>query len=1259
MALHSDDFARTVATGWGTSSDGDTYSIAPVQFTPSVSPGAAVMTGTTAVGHALHSSASIADGEILIKWKISNTNNYAGVICRYYDTANFIRIVRTAATTVLIQKCVANSFTTIATITIGSTSTNTDYWMRARWVGTIYKVRCWADGAGEPSTWTGTGVDSATLYPYSTGQFGCEVYCSGNSRSITFGSFAADTAANTQTTPATGALSQTASRTVTTNAALSAVGTARTVTTTGALSAVGTGRTVPTTSALEALGTAKTVPATGAVFTTSSNTVPVDGAVLATSTNTVPADASLTAAGTGLRTVPSDGALEAVGTGRTVTTDGALSLEGVERTVTTDGALLQTSANTIPADGSVSGVWRTVPVDAAVLATTSRTATADGAVLAATSRTIASTTASVLATTSRTVSTTAALSAVGASRTVTASAALERAYYVSTTGSNGADGNTPATAWLTLAYAAANMTAKSTVYVLDGTYTMSANSAQAHITVSGTGETTRTTFRALNIGGAKIVNNISANNTNNNDSAIFANGDFIDIIGFDISGANGRIGILAYGKNGSGSGSPAGSYNRVMQCYVHDLGQSVNKNYNVFGIYSGQYSTETGYMGGYNEVSRCVCINIGQTDNVGSHSIYMTTPYGVCQNNLVGVCPGFGINIFHFPHHMTVSGNLVFSCGSNNTTPHQGGGIYLSSSSTGTAEYCDYCTVTNNIIRDCVGYAGLYGYLTTTANNTYIDNAFYGNSGATYGDYKIDSSDSITGSVTSDPLFVDYQTDGTGDYHLVVGSPCIDAGTATGASTLDLDGRARPYGAGYDIGPYEFYAATLTRTTPTSGALMATGTARTVSTTAAVQVTGITRTVTTTGAISAPRPVPSSAALQTVGTARTALTSASVQVIGITRTVPSSAALEFTVKRTVGTTGAMLSVNTRTVSPATMAAWATLWRTTSASGAVLSLGTRTVTTTGALLSTNTRTITTSAALMAVQTPHTVPATGALLTIRTRTATASGALLSVNTRTVTASGALVGLHSVPVSAALLQQTWIAVSTDGALGALHPVPTSAALVLTRTRVVTTSGALGALHTVPVSVALIGTLTRQVDSDSSLAAEGSNQVVNPVTVALSALGTARTVDATAALGIPALACTVDTTAALEETGSVTVTTSASLSFAALSHTVSVTAALTAGVALIVDAVVSLLLTSEREIGAQASLTQKPLRAVPASASLNVPVRTCVVSASAALLQTNAIVFVRSGHAAVRLRSGAASLIVHVASSEKESVLEYQNTR
>ena len=70
--------------------------------------------------------------------------------------------------------------------------------------------------------------------------------------------------------------------------------------------------------------------------------------------------------------------------------------------------------------------------------------------------------------------------------------------------------------------------------------------------------------------------------------------------------------------------------------------------------------------------------------------------------------------------------------------------------------------------------------------------------------------------MTANAGFVNYQANGTGNYHLTAGSPCINAGTSQGAAATDMDGVPRPQvrstGNGYDIGPYEYQ--TSSDTTP-------------------------------------------------------------------------------------------------------------------------------------------------------------------------------------------------------------------------------------------------------------------------------------------------------------------------------------------------------------------------------------------------------------------------------------------------------------
>ena len=73
---------------------------------------------------------------------------------------------------------------------------------------------------------------------------------------------------------------------------------------------------------------------------------------------------------------------------------------------------------------------------------------------------------------------------------------------------------------------------------------------------------------------------------------------------------------------------------------------------------------------------------------------------------------------------------------------------------------------------------------------------------------------SLTGGVTEDhnieitmnnasTYFVN-PSGGTGDYHSIVTSPAIDAGSGVSAPNIDKDGITRPQGNGFDIGCYEY-----------------------------------------------------------------------------------------------------------------------------------------------------------------------------------------------------------------------------------------------------------------------------------------------------------------------------------------------------------------------------------------------------------------------------------------------------------------------
>jgi len=60
------------------------------------------------------------------------------------------------------------------------------------------------------------------------------------------------------------------------------------------------------------------------------------------------------------------------------------------------------------------------------------------------------------------------------------------------------------------------------------------------------------------------------------------------------------------------------------------------------------------------------------------------------------------------------------------------------------------------------------------------------------------------GNICENPLFITPAWGSVGNYHLQLGSPAIDQGTSEGTLSTDLEGNPRPFGAGFDIGAYEY-----------------------------------------------------------------------------------------------------------------------------------------------------------------------------------------------------------------------------------------------------------------------------------------------------------------------------------------------------------------------------------------------------------------------------------------------------------------------
>jgi len=127
-----------------------------------------------------------------------------------------------------------------------------------------------------------------------------------------------------------------------------------------------------------------------------------------------------------------------------------------------------------------------------------------------------------------------------------------------------------------------------------------------------------------------------------------------------------------------------------------------------------------------------------------------------------------------------------------------GGGLFLD------ARQISEFLVANNVVAfnestDPFPYLG--GIYNFTGSVTYRNNNVFGNTPVNYG--HVTDPTGTNGNISQDPLFVDRAG---GDYRLLIGSPCIDAGgdVYVTAGGVDLEGKPRVIGAHVDIGAYEF-----------------------------------------------------------------------------------------------------------------------------------------------------------------------------------------------------------------------------------------------------------------------------------------------------------------------------------------------------------------------------------------------------------------------------------------------------------------------
>jgi parallel beta-helix repeat protein len=138
--------------------------------------------------------------------------------------------------------------------------------------------------------------------------------------------------------------------------------------------------------------------------------------------------------------------------------------------------------------------------------------------------------------------------------------------------------------------------------------------------------------------------------------------------------------------------------------------------------------------------------------------IYIANPKNTVVNNIVSGVALAGIQQWHGATDSTIVNNTVFRCKI---------GILIGGGDAGTlpnGSQNNY--VANNIVYDNMTYGIIEGGK-VGANNRYVNNLVY------LSGTNVHAAGHVSGTISADPEFVNYQADGTGDYRLRVSSPAI------------------------------------------------------------------------------------------------------------------------------------------------------------------------------------------------------------------------------------------------------------------------------------------------------------------------------------------------------------------------------------------------------------------------------------------------------------------------------------------------------
>jgi hypothetical protein len=258
-------------------------------------------------------------------------------------------------------------------------------------------------------------------------------------------------------------------------------------------------------------------------------------------------------------------------------------------------------------------------------------------------------------------------------------------------------------------------------------------------------------------------------------------GNYVTVDGFDLTGAGKTHGLIS----GPTSTGDFGHHFTATNNFVHDMAVDL----------CGSGGAITGFsLTGHSTITNNIVRNIGASmlgRCATQQGIYISEPDSYIANNVISGAAAVGIHQWHGATRSTIVNNTVFNCLWGILLGAGDDGMLLNGSQD------NY--VANNIVFNNTKFGYMeYG---RTSRNTYRNNLTFGSPA----DIMSAAGNSVSGTIKADPKFVNYQPNGTGNYHLQINSPAVNKGLPTLAPANDIDGVNRSLGGAMDLGAYESY----------------------------------------------------------------------------------------------------------------------------------------------------------------------------------------------------------------------------------------------------------------------------------------------------------------------------------------------------------------------------------------------------------------------------------------------------------------------